>query len=104
MSHTPKHEPLIIRIGHDELVIRKRYETASIVNDLLIAAWFIIGSVFFFYASMQELGTWCFLIGSIELMIRPSIRLARHIHLRRVNPRDGAATLVASQESDTQEY
>lgn len=36
---------LSIHIGHEELVIRGRYETASIINDLLFAVWFIVGSV-----------------------------------------------------------
>jgi len=37
-----------IRIGHDELVLRKRYEILSIVNDILVAVWFVIGSILFF--------------------------------------------------------
>ncbi|MDI2030247.1 YrhK family protein [Saccharopolyspora sp. TS4A08] len=72
------------RIGHGELLLRHRYETASIVNDILIAAWFIAGSIMFFQPSTSTLGTWMFLFGSIELAIRPSIRLIRHFHLRRI--------------------
>lgn len=30
-----------------------------------------------------ELGTWLFLLGSIQMTIRPAIRLARRTHLRR---------------------
>nr|WP_187361657.1 YrhK family protein [Phytoactinopolyspora mesophila] len=73
-----------IRIGHDELVIRQRYEAASIVNDILIAVWFIVGSIMFFSEAWTTVGTWCFLAGSIELLIRPLIRLSRQIHLRRI--------------------
>lgn len=72
------------RIGHGELLLRHRYETASIINDILIAAWFIAGSIMFFQPSMSTRGTWMFLLGSIELAIRPSIRLIRHVHLRRI--------------------
>ncbi|GAA1201391.1 YrhK family protein [Prauserella alba] len=75
--------PLHIRIGDEELLIRRRYEVASIVNDLLIALWFTIGSVLFFSDSTEYAGTWLFLIGSVQLMIRPAIRLRRRIHLRR---------------------
>ncbi|MEB3370008.1 YrhK family protein [Saccharopolyspora mangrovi] len=71
-------------IGHGERLLRHRYETASVVNDMLIAAWFIAGSIMFFQPSMFTLGTWMFLLGSIELAIRPSIRLLRHVHLRRI--------------------
>jgi len=30
-------KPLTIVLGHDEILIRRRYETASIANDFLIA-------------------------------------------------------------------
>lgn len=83
---TEKH-PLVLRIGHDELVIRKRYEVASILNDLMIAVWFIVGSFLFFSDSTTYMGTWLFVIGSIQLAIRPLIRLRRHMHLRRFHER-----------------
>jgi hypothetical protein len=75
--------PKVRRIGHGELLLRRRYEVASIVNDMLIAAWFIVGSVLFFSERTATAGTWMFLLGSIELAIRPAIRLIRHVHLRR---------------------
>lgn len=83
-------EELTLRIGHQELVIRRRYETASIVNDILIAVWFIIGSVMFFSSDWTVTGTWCFLFGSIELAIRPIVRLSRHVHLQRLRGRHAA--------------
>lgn len=76
--------PLLLRIGPDELVIRKRYEVVSICNDILIAVWFVIGSVFFFFESLTFAGTCLFLLGSVQLMIRPVIRLRRLVHLRRI--------------------
>ncbi|MEB3367774.1 YrhK family protein [Saccharopolyspora mangrovi] len=72
-------------IGHGELLLRHRYETASIVNDILVATWFIAGSIMFFHPAMFNLGTWMFLLGSIELAIRPTIRMIRHVHLRRLH-------------------
>ncbi len=86
---------LTFTIGHEELVIRQRWEVVSIVNDILVAVWFIVGSVLFFGETTAVAGTWLFLIGSVELLIRPMIRLARRIHIQRV--RQGAA---ASDSSD----
>ncbi|NYH79200.1 hypothetical protein FHR84_002534 [Actinopolyspora biskrensis] len=77
--------PLVLRIGHEELSIRKRYEALSIINDILIALWFVVGSVLFFWESTTFLGTWFFLVGSIELAVRPAIRLKRQLHLRRLH-------------------
>ncbi|MBJ7291003.1 MAG: YrhK family protein [Williamsia sp.] len=68
------------------MVIRQRWEVVSIVNDILIAIWFIAGSVLFFGESTTTAGTWLFLVGSIELLIRPLIRLARRVHLQRLHP------------------
>jgi len=76
--------PITVMIGHDEIIIRRRYEVASIANDFLIALWFLIGSVFFFYPELEDAGTWLFVLGSFQLLIRPTIRLAGHIHLKRI--------------------
>jgi len=75
---------LVVRIGRDELVIRQRYEAMSIANDVLIGLWFLVGTILFFDDSTVYYGTWLFLIGSIEMLIRPTIRLARHMHLKRL--------------------
>lgn len=75
------------RIGHEEVVLRRRYEVLSIVNDLLIGLWFVVGSILFFSEATTMAGTWMFLIGSIELLIRPLIRLARRVHIGRVGGR-----------------
>ena len=85
-----------VRIGREELIIRQRYEVASIVNDILIAGWFIVGSILFFSPAYTELGTWMFLLGSVELLIRPVIRLARRVHLQRAHGQ--AHTASAAQE------
>ena len=74
---------LHVSIGHDEIVIRRKYEVASILNDIMVAAWFVVGSILFFSESTTTAGTWLFLLGSIQLMVRPLIRLARRVHLQR---------------------
>jgi hypothetical protein len=75
---------LTFRIGHDELVIRRRYQALSIANDVLVAVWFVAGSILFFSDATATAGTWLFLLGSIELLLRPVVRLARLVHLRRI--------------------
>lgn len=83
---TPHHQDrdLDIRIGRRELVLSQRYEVASIANDILIALWFIIGSFLFFSEATATVGTVLFVVGSLQMLIRPSIRLARRTHLQRV--------------------
>ena len=87
-----EHRPLVFVLGHRELVIRRRYEVLSIVNDILIAVWFTVGSFFFFSDALTYAGTWLFVVGSIELLIRPAIRLTRQLHLQRLPGRRGTPT------------
>lgn len=83
-----RNNSVTLRIGHDELVIRRRYEALSIVNDILTALWFIAGSILFFSDSTATAATWLFLLGSLELLLRPAVRLARLVHLRRMGSDD----------------
>lgn len=81
--------PLTFRIGQRELVIRKRYEVLSIINDVLIGVWFLVGSILFFNEATTRAGTWLFVIGSAELLVRPLIRLSRLVHLRYLPAKSG---------------
>ena len=76
--------PLTIKLGHEELVIRRRYEVLSIINDFMIAIWFLAGSILFLFPSVEKTAVWMFIIGSFQFLIRPTIRLAGHIHLQRI--------------------
>ncbi|WP_418275522.1 YrhK family protein [Isoptericola jiangsuensis] len=80
----PDDPPLHLQVGHDEIVVRDRYESASIANDILIGLWFVVGSALFFSSSTETAGTVLFLIGSVQMLLRPGIRLARRVHLRRI--------------------
>ena len=86
MSETPPHDGkdprLTLRLGRDELIIGQRYEVASVVNDILIGLWFLAGSIMFFAPDRTRMGTWCFVLGSVELLIRPVIRFSRQLHLQ----------------------
>lgn len=78
-------KPLEVRAGHHELVIRGRYETLSIVNDILIGVIFVVGSFLFFSDSTAYTATWLFVVGSVLMLIRPSIRITRRVHLQRIS-------------------
>lgn len=75
--------PIELRLGREELVIRRRYETASIFNDFLIAIWFLVGSVFFLYPALEKAGIWLFIIGSAQFLVRPLLRLAHRLSIQR---------------------
>ncbi len=77
---------LTLHMGSEELVIRKRYEIISILNDVLIGIWFLVGSFFFLSDAVSHVGVWLFVIGSAEMLIRPVIRFVRRVHLQRNYP------------------
>ena len=64
--------PLLLAMSPRERPLRERYELASIANDILIATWFLIGSVLFFSPTTTFAGTWLFVLGSVEILVRPN--------------------------------
>lgn len=82
-AHQAAPNSIIFTIGGDQIIISRRYQVVSILNDFLIGAWFLVGSWLFFYPQWETAGTWCFVIGSAQLLIRPVIRLSHHIHVSR---------------------
>lgn len=88
-TRSPSSGDFELTIGHDEIVISQRYEALSIANDVLIAVFFVLGSAFFFVDSLATAAKWCFLIGSIEFLVRPAIRLSRRVHLQRIGAGGG---------------
>ncbi|MEY8711354.1 hypothetical protein A9B99_11730 [Mangrovibacter phragmitis] len=77
-----------IDFGAEHIIIKRRYRALGALNDLLIALWFLIGSIFFFYDALMTDGTWLFVVGSMQLMLRPAITLAELIHVRKAYARN----------------
>ena len=82
-SRRDRNTDIDVPVGRDELVIRNRYETLSIVNDVLIGVLFVVGSVLFLWESTSIVATWFFIAGSVQFLVRPGISLARRVHLKR---------------------
>ncbi|MEI8633160.1 YrhK family protein [Vibrio sp. PP-XX7] len=73
-----------IDLGQEHVTIQRRYEALGALSDLFIAIWFLIGSIFFLNNSLVESGTWLFIVGSSQLLIKPVIKLSSLIHVSRV--------------------
>ncbi|WP_051299596.1 YrhK family protein [Arthrobacter castelli] len=84
-----KDPPVKIDIGHDEIIISNRYESLSIINDILIGIFFFVGSVLFYFKPLEFWAITFFVLGSIDFLLRPVIRLARRFHLQRIGMRQG---------------
>jgi hypothetical protein len=64
--------------------VHSRYQTTFLLVDFAAALLFVVGSVLFFYPERQTSATWCFLIGSIFFAFKPTLRLARFLHIRQL--------------------
>ncbi|MFD2705720.1 YrhK family protein [Salibacterium lacus] len=79
----PKENYVDISLGRYEFFFQKRYTVLNTVNDFLIGLEFLIGSFFFFSEPLKDAGIWLFVIGSFQLIIRPTIRLVHDFHLKK---------------------
>lgn len=61
--------------------VNKYYELAITLVEFMAALLFLVGSIFFFSDRLMYIGTWMFVVGSVFFIIRPSVRLAREVHL-----------------------
>ena len=63
--------------------IQNAYQASFILVDFGAALLFVIGSILFFDPQWTYPGTWCFLVGSVFFAVKPTLRLARFLHLRK---------------------
>lgn len=78
-----------------KLEIRNRYELGHIVDEIMMALWFAVGSVFFFYDSLAYAGTWLFVCGSTQMLIGPVLRTSHKLHLRDEAPSSNESKLLS---------
>lgn len=72
----------IFDFGSDAIVIQRKFKALGALNDLFIAIWFLGGSILFFFDSLMTAGTWLFVAGSVQLLLRPALTLAELIHIK----------------------
>lgn len=80
-DHDDDNPRIHISLGRRTVVLNHRYEALSILNDIFIGIFFTVGSVFFFFSDLQTLAITLFLLGSIDFLLRPVIRLAHRMHV-----------------------
>lgn len=57
------------------------YKALYQLNDVILGIIFLIGSFLFFSDSTVTLGTILFVIGSVQMTVRPLIALSHDLHL-----------------------
>jgi len=77
-------DAITLTLGNQEVVLRQRYELLSILNEIGIFLFFTVGSVAFYWHELFNVGVTLFVIGSVQLGIRPLIRFTRRVQLRKL--------------------
>ena len=74
------------------------YEVAHTAVDIAAAFSFLIGSVLFLWKAYETPAIWLFIVGSVFFCVKPSLRLAREIHLWRMGQIDTLAKRAPEEE------
>lgn len=83
-SHQTREEYVESRMNTHSQFFKGIYKTLYTINDFAAGLWFFIGSILFYFS--EPLKTWgvtLFVLGSIQFMIRPAIRLVHEAHARK---------------------
>lgn len=59
-----------------------RYQWAQVVNDFLLAGWFLGGNILFFDEHLQREASMLYFFGSLQMMVRALVHLAHKLHIR----------------------
>ncbi|WP_411843328.1 YrhK family protein [Salinicoccus sp. HZC-1] len=75
-------------IGGFGVFFNKRYHLLSTINDLSLGLWFVIGSVLFLFHQTQTIGTIFFILGSVQLLGRPILKLLHGFFIRKESEKE----------------
>ncbi|WP_394218277.1 YrhK family protein [Halobacillus trueperi] len=79
-----KQKYIDLHVGKHDIFFKKTYDILYTINDVLLGLWFLIGSIFFYFEHLKTWGVTLFVLGSIQMLIRPTIRLVHYFHMRKV--------------------
>lgn len=60
--------------------IEKKYRVFGLINDFMIGLEFLIGSIEFLPGHLNTVGVYLFILGSFQILLIPTIRIARDMH------------------------
>lgn len=72
-----------LKIGKYGLFFNRNYHFIAITNEIMIGTWFLVGSILFLSEKTKTAGTFLFIIGSAQLLIRPILKIVHAVTLKR---------------------
>lgn len=62
--------------------IERNYKILGWINDFMIGLEFLMGSIEFLPGHLSTIGVYLFILGSFQILLVPTIRISRDIHLK----------------------
>lgn len=67
------------------------FELAHTAVDFSAAMCFLVGSILFFWQSLETAAIWFFVVGSVLFAVKPTLRLVRELKLAAMGDADDLA-------------
>lgn len=74
-----------VKVGKHILFFNKNYKYIFIINEVLLGIEFTVASIFFLFSSLKTAGIIIFIVGSVQLLIRPILKILHAVSLRRIS-------------------
>lgn len=78
-------EDVEIELGKYQMIIERRYQVLSFVNDLILGVLYLIGSILFLTDVSKVVSISFFLAGSVMMIIRAGLNIFKDLHVKRVS-------------------
>jgi hypothetical protein len=62
--------------------IERNYKVLGLINDFMIGIEFLMGSIEFLPGHLTTIGVYLFILGSFQILLVPTIRISRDMHLK----------------------
>jgi hypothetical protein len=79
--HPGEEQDVIIKVGNFRLYFQNYYTLISLVNDLLLGAMYLSGSLIQAFTTQDRLGMYLFIFAGFFLLMRPVIRIVHNVYL-----------------------
>lgn len=72
-----------LKVGQYALFFNRNYHLIYLTNEIMLGIWFVVGSVFFLWETTKTAGIILFIIGSLQLLIRPLLKIFHSMTLKK---------------------
>ncbi len=76
-----KAEDMIVKVGKFRFYFQNYYTIISLVNDILIGALYVTGSIMSIVDGPEWIRQWTYLAGAVFMLMRPILKIIRNIFI-----------------------